>query len=97
MTRDEYRKRIAQFRPLMGVFRGDLECGEVGGSSGNISAREDGREYHAGGAVSVVEARAIVTAVNFVRELCARDGRSAGDRALHPNGAEAVAGEAQAS
>jgi hypothetical protein len=73
MTRDEFRVRIRALRSLMQVFRGPLECDQVGGSNANISERApDGAEYHVGGAVSVEEARAIVEAVNFVRDLCQR-------------------------
>ena len=73
VTPDEYRARIKLLRPLMAVFRGPLECGQVGGSAGNISERTpEGKEFHVGGAVTVEEAMAIVEAVNFVRELCGR-------------------------
>lgn len=73
VTRDEYQARIKLLRPLMAVFRGPLECSQVGGSAGNISERTpDGKEFHVGGAVTVEEATAIVEAVNFVRALCAR-------------------------
>jgi len=73
VTREEYLVRIKALRPLIAVFRGPLECGEVGGSAGNISERTpEGKEFHVGGAVTVEDARAIVEAVNFVRDLCAR-------------------------
>lgn len=73
VTRDEYRVRIGRLRTLLAVFRGPLECTEVGGSAANISERDvDGKEYHVGGAVTSQEAMAIVEAVNFVRDLCAR-------------------------
>jgi len=73
VTREEYRLRIEKLRPLIAVFRGPLECAEVGGTAGNISERTvDGKEFHVGGAVTTDEARAIVEAVNFVRDLCSR-------------------------
>src|SRR5437773_11145807 len=74
VTRDDYRRRIAKLRPLMAAFRGPLEHSGCGGSNGSISERTpDGREYHVGGAVTEEEARAIVAAVNFVRDLCNRE------------------------
>jgi len=74
VTRDEYRRRIAELRPLMEVFRGPLEHSGCGGSNGSISERTpDGKEYHVGGAVTEEDARAIVAAVNFVRDLCSRE------------------------
>lgn len=74
MTRDEYKRRIAELRPLVAVFRGPLEHSGCGGSNGSISERTaDGREYHVGGAVTEEEAHAIVAAVNFVQDLCKRE------------------------
>jgi hypothetical protein len=74
VNREEYLARIGALRPLMESFRGPLECGLVGGSAGNISERTpDGKEFHVGGAVTLDEAKAIVEAVNFVRDLCALD------------------------
>lgn len=65
--------RLGNLRPIMDVFRGRLECAEVGGSAGNISLRtREGKELHVGGAVTAEEARAIVEAVNFVLDLCER-------------------------
>lgn len=73
MTRDDYRRRIAQLRPLIATFRGPLEHSGHGGSNGSISERTPtGAEYHIGGAVTEEAARAIVAAVNFVRDLCSR-------------------------
>ena len=73
VTRDEYRRRIAELRPLMAAFRGPLEHSGCGGSNGSISERTpDGKEWHVGGAVTEEDARAIVAAVNFVRDLCSR-------------------------
>ena len=74
MTRDDYRRRIAELRPLIATFRGPLEHSGCGGSNGSISERTpDGRAYHVGGAVTEEDARAIVAAVNFVRDLCKRE------------------------
>lgn len=74
VTRDEYRRRIAELRPIMAAFRGPLEHSGSGGSNGSISERTpDGKEWHVGGAVTEEEAHAIVAAVNFVRDLCSRE------------------------
>lgn len=74
VTRDEYRRRIAELRPLIAAFRGPLEHRGHGGSNGSISERTPtGKEYHVGGAVTEEAARAIVAAVNFVRDLCQRE------------------------
>jgi hypothetical protein len=74
VTRDEYRVRIRKLRDLIAAFRGPLECDQVGGSAGNISERTpDGKEFHVGGAVTLDGAKAIVEAVNFVRDLCRRE------------------------
>ena len=74
VTRDEYRRRIAELRPLMAAFRGPLEHSGCGGSNGSISERTpDGKERHVGGAVTEEDARAIVAGVNFVRDLCSRE------------------------
>lgn len=52
---------------------GKLDHHRCGGSNGSISERTpDGKEWHVGGAVTEEEARAIVAAVNFVRDLCSR-------------------------
>jgi len=73
VTRDEYR-RIAELRPLIATFRGPLEHSGCGGSNGSISERTpDGKEWHIGGSVTEEGARAIVAAVNFVRDLCSRE------------------------
>jgi hypothetical protein len=74
MTRDEYRSRIAELRPLLAAFRGRLEHSAHGGASGSISDRtSEGKEYHIGGAVTEDAARAMVAAVNFVIDLCRRE------------------------
>jgi hypothetical protein len=74
MTRDDYRRRIAELRPLIATFRGPLEQSGCGGSNGSISERTPtDAEYHVGGAVTEEEAHAIVAAVNFVRDLCKRE------------------------
>ncbi|MEO8379999.1 MAG: hypothetical protein ABI779_10090 [Acidobacteriota bacterium] len=73
-TRDDYRRRIAELRPLIATFRGPLEHAGCGGSNGSISERTpEGTEYHIGGAVTEEGALAIVAAVNFVRDLCRLD------------------------
>ena len=74
MTRDDYRRRIAELRPLIATFRGPLEHSGCGGSNGSISERTpEGAEYHIGGSVTEQGARAIVAAVDFVRDLCSRE------------------------
>jgi hypothetical protein len=74
MTRDEYRRRITELRPLITVFRGRLEHFAHGGASGSISERTpEGKEYHVGGAVTEDAALAMVAAVNFVIDLCRRE------------------------
>jgi hypothetical protein len=74
VTRDDYRRRIAELRPLIATFRGPLEHSGCGGSNGSISERTpDGKEWHVGGAVTEEGARAIVAAVNLVRDLCSRE------------------------
>lgn len=85
VTREEYRRRLAQLRPIMAVFRGRLECAEVGGSAGAISLRtRDGKELHVGGAVTPDQARAIVAAVNFVIDLGQREARDDGGETRRP-------------
>lgn len=74
VTRDDYKRRIAELRPLIATFRGPLEHSGCGGSNGSISERTpDGKEYHIGGSVTEEGARAIVAAVNFMRDLCNRE------------------------
>jgi hypothetical protein len=85
VTREEYRARIATLRPIMAVFRGRLECTEVGGTAGNISLRTPhGKELHVGGAVTPDQARAIVEAVNFAIDLCGREARDDGSETRRP-------------